>query len=102
MAIIKFFIFYPFKNYTRNYCGCQVFIRKIYDNNSMSKFKERLKELRIEKGFTQKQISQVLNISEDSIYNWEKGRSEPSITDLINLAILLDVTIDYLVGKIEI
>ena len=68
----------------------------------MSKFKERLKELRIEKGFTQKQISQVLNISEDSIYNWEKGRSEPSITDLINLAILLDVTIDYLVGKTEI
>lgn len=68
----------------------------------MSKFKERLKELRKEKGFTQKQLSQVLNISEDSIYNWEKGRSEPSITDLINLAIFLDVTIDYLVGRTEI
>ena len=68
----------------------------------MNKFKERLKELRTEKGFTQKQIATELNVSEDSVYNWEKGRSEPSITDLINLAILLDVTIDYLVGKTEI
>lgn len=68
----------------------------------MSKFKERLKELRIEKNLTQKQLSKKLNISEDSIYNWENGRSEPSITDLINLSIILDVTIDYLVGKTEI
>ena len=68
----------------------------------MSKFKERLKELRTEKGLTQKQIAKELNVSEDSVYNWEKGRSEPSINDLINLAILLDVTIDFLVGKSEI
>ena len=95
-------MFFLFNNYTRNYYGCQVFFRKFYDNNSMNKFKERLKELRTEKGFTQKQIATELNVSEDSVYNWEKGRSEPSITDLINLAILLDVTIDYLVGKTEI
>ena len=68
----------------------------------MNKFKERLKELRIEKGLTQKQLAKELNISEDSVYNWEKGRSEPSINDLITLATMLDVTIDYLVGKTEI
>lgn len=68
----------------------------------MNKVKERLKELRIEKGLTQKQIAKELKISEDSIYNWEKGRSEPSILDLINLSTLLNVTIDYLVGKVEI
>ena len=68
----------------------------------MNKFKERLKELRIEKNLTQKQLSKKLNVSEDSIYNWENGRSEPSITDLINLSIILDVTIDYLVGKTQI
>ena len=68
----------------------------------MNKFKERLKELRTEKGFTQKQVAKELNVSEDSVYNWEKGRSEPSITDLISLSTLLDVTIDYLVGKTEI
>ena len=68
----------------------------------MSKFQERLKELRIEKGLTQKQLAKELNVSEDSVYNWEKGRSEPSINDLIILATMLDVTIDYLVGKTEI
>lgn len=89
-------------NNGRNICGCQVFYRKFYDNISMNKFKERLKELRIEKGLTQKQLAKELNVSEDSVYNWEKGRSEPSINDLITLATMLDVTIDYLVGKTEI
>ena len=65
----------------------------------MNKFKERIKELRKEKGLTQKQIANELRVSEDTVYNWEKGRSEPSIVDLINLAIVLDVTIDYLVGR---
>lgn len=68
----------------------------------MNKFKERIKELRKEKGLTQKQIANELRVSEDTVYNWEKGRSEPSIVDLINLAIVLDVTIDYLVGRTEI
>lgn len=68
----------------------------------MNKFKERLKELRSEKNLTQKQLSKKLNVSEDCVYNWENGRSEPSITDLINLATILDVTIDYLVGKTDI
>lgn len=68
----------------------------------MSKFKERLQELRKEKRLTQKQIAKEINVSEDSVYNWEKGRSEPSITDLISLANLLNVSIDYLVGRVEI
>ncbi len=65
-------------------------------------FKQRLKELRIEKGFTQKQLSKLINVSEDCIYFWEKGRSEPSILDLINLANIFNVTVDYLIGNVDI
>jgi DNA-binding XRE family transcriptional regulator len=63
------------------------------------KFTERLKELRKEKNLTQKQLSKLINVSEDCIYFWEKGRSEPSILDLINLSNVFEVSIDYLVGK---
>lgn len=67
----------------------------------MNKFAKRLKELRGRK-YTQKELAEKINVSKDSIYNWEKGRSEPSIDDLILLATVLDVTIDYLVGKDDI
>lgn len=66
------------------------------------KFKDILKSLRKEKRLTQKEVAHELNVSPDSIYNWERGRSEPSIDDLINLADFFNVTIDYLVGRREI
>lgn len=68
----------------------------------MDIFKENLKELRKEFCLTQKQLANKINVSEDCIYFWEKGRSEPSITDLINLSRLFNVSIDYLVGNVEI
>ena len=67
----------------------------------MNKFKERLRELRKFKNLTQKQLASKLNISEDCVYNWEKGRSEPSILDLINLSNYFNTSIDYLVGRVD-
>lgn len=66
------------------------------------KFKERLKELRKQNRFLQTQLAEKINVSKDTVHNWEKGRSEPSLLDLINLATVLDTSIDYLVGKDEI
>ena len=68
----------------------------------MNTFKEILKALRKEKNITQKSLSKEIKVSEDCIYYWEKGRSEPSIIDLINLAKFFDVSIDYLVGRVDI
>lgn len=65
----------------------------------MDNFKQNLKQLRQSKSLTQKDLAKQINVSEDCIYFWEKGRSEPSILDLINLANFFDVSIDYLVGR---
>lgn len=61
-------------------------------------FKTRLKELRIEKGFSQLEIANVLNMSKMAISHWEKGNSEPSIEQLKILARMFDVSVDYLIG----
>ena len=66
------------------------------------KFKERLKELRKQNELTQKALGIDANVSEDCISDWERGKSEPCLQDLIKLAIALNTTIDYLVGKDEI
>lgn len=62
-------------------------------------FKTRLKELRMENNESQQALGRVLNMSKMAISHWEKGHSEPSISQLISIANHYDVTIDYLVGK---
>ncbi len=64
-------------------------------------FQERLKELRTEKGWKQKELAARLNVTDDCVHFWEKGRSEPSIAQIIQLSTLFDVSIDYLLGKID-
>ncbi|MBQ7797989.1 MAG: helix-turn-helix transcriptional regulator [Clostridia bacterium] len=66
------------------------------------KFKDRLKELRKINHLFQRELAEKINVSVYIVSDWEKGRSEPCLQDLINLAVALNTTIDYLVGKDEI
>lgn len=54
----------------------------------------RLKELRVRKGKTQKDVAEYLMISPQSVSKWEKGESLPSIEYLPKLADFLDCGID--------
>lgn len=58
---------------------------------------KRLKELRIENKLTQKQISEIVNISRQSYATYEDG-TKPPIDVLIALSNHYNVSIDYLVG----
>lgn len=60
--------------------------------------KQRLKELRSEKGMTQTDVARRLNMSKMAVSHWEKGNSEPSIEQLKALAAMFDTSVDYLVG----
>lgn len=61
-------------------------------------FSERLKELRIEKGVGQIELSKEINVSKGIISLWENGLREPKLSNLISLSQFFDVSIDYLVG----
>lgn len=63
--------------------------------------KNRLKELRIEKGKTQKEMAKDLGTTDVSIGRYEAGTREPK-TDILNaLADYFDVTTDYLLGRTD-
>lgn len=64
----------------------------------MDIFATKLKETRTEKGFTQKQLAEAIKTTDDSIYSWEKGRSQPSLEMLRALSKFLEVSTDYLLG----
>ena len=61
-------------------------------------FCERLKELRIEKGVGQIELSKAINVSKGIISLWENGLREPKLSNLIALAQFFEVSMDYLVG----
>lgn len=61
-------------------------------------FCERLKALRLEKNLSQPELAKLINVSNGMISFWENGVNEPTITNLIKLSKLFDVSTDYLVG----
>ncbi len=62
---------------------------------------ERLKELRIEKGFTLKYVAEKLNVTIRTICRYEDGTREPSISMLKSLCDFYDVSADYLIGRTD-
>ena len=64
----------------------------------MVKFKERLKELRLEKELSQEELARALKINQRSISNWETGARQPDFETLILIAEYFSVTTDYLLG----
>ena len=61
-------------------------------------FAENLKYLRNSKQLAQKELALYLGLSANCICEWEKNRSEPSISTIKNLAELFEVSADYLLG----
>ena len=66
-----------------------------------NKFGERLKELREEEGLSRLGLAKRLNVSVRLISYWENGKRECSFDTLIQLADLLNTSIDYLLGRKE-
>lgn len=54
-------------------------------------FSERLKDLRQEKGLSQKSVANKLGVAVSTYANWEQGRTEPSIYDIYNLLWVFDI-----------
>lgn len=64
----------------------------------MDVFQQRVKEIRIERGLTQVELAAIVQTTNDSIYSWEKGRSQPSVEMIRRLCVALRVSADYLIG----
>lgn len=62
-------------------------------------FGKRLREMRMFRHYTQQQLADILNIALRSYQKYEQGEREPSFSMLIYIADVLDVSIDYLMGR---
>ena len=60
---------------------------------------ENIRSLRIDGGYTQKQIAEYLGVSQNTYSQYEIGVLNYSVDTLIRLADFYNVSVDYLVGR---
>lgn len=58
---------------------------------------KRLKDARIESGYTQEQVAEQLDVSRQTISSWENGRTFPDIVSVVSLSDIYDVSLDALI-----
>ncbi len=59
----------------------------------------RLKQCRLDAGFSQQYVAITLGVKGPSVSNWESGKTMPTAENLIALSKLYGVSIDYLLGN---
>ena len=64
----------------------------------MEIFCERLKELRQLKNWSLRDLANQVKVSQTAINRWEKNLRIPNIDNLKQLAIVFNVSADYLIG----
>lgn len=62
-------------------------------------YSERIKGLRKDKGLSQSELGNYLDVSASAIYKWENGKSQPDISSIIRMSKLFGVSSDYIIGS---
>jgi transcriptional regulator with XRE-family HTH domain len=60
---------------------------------------ERLKEKRLEKGWSKNYAAEEMNLSQSVYFRYESGESLPSYSAIKNMALTLGTSVEYLTGK---
>lgn len=60
---------------------------------------QKIKQLRLEKKLSQKQLGEILNVSDKTISKWETGCTLPDIEMIQKIAQYFDISIDELINQ---
>lgn len=63
---------------------------------------KNLRLLREERGLSQQKLAEMLNTTQQSIFKYERTKSEPDIATLIQIADIFGVSVDYLIGNTDV
>lgn len=64
-------------------------------------FGKRLMEVRKERGLSQEDLATLIGTKGPAIGRYERGAANPTIEVAMRLADALDISLDYLVGKVD-
>ena len=65
-------------------------------------FRDQIKRIRLQNGFSQAQVASKLGVSQGAVSQWENGRTRPDPDQLVQLARLFSVSLDYFVEDLPV
>ena len=63
---------------------------------------KKLRALREERGMEQKDVARALGVNPSAVTRWESGEKRPELNNLVRLADLFGVSVDYILGRTEV
>lgn len=67
----------------------------------MNKLKISLAAARVNAEMTQEDVAKEMHVSKNTVVNWEKGKSEPTISQSIELSKLYNMPLEYIFFTLE-
>nr|WP_231701418.1 helix-turn-helix transcriptional regulator [Clostridium botulinum] len=67
----------------------------------LAEIKDRLKYERLRKDLNQTEMAKLLNVSKQTVSNWENGNRIPDTLTLSKLADFFNCSVDYILGRSE-
>lgn len=67
----------------------------------MFNFGERLRQIREQRGLTQRQFAEKIGSTERGIQRYESGAREPAFRVILSILDNVDVSADYLLGRTD-
>lgn len=61
-------------------------------------FSNELKELMVERKISQQTLANQIGVSQRAVSKWLRGESEPTATNIFNIAVYFSVSADFLLG----
>ena len=74
-------------------------LKKQKEEEKKNLFSVRLKELRLQHGFSQEELAEQIGIKQNSYSDWENGKSKPNYEKLEKIADFFGVSLDWLFGR---
>ena len=59
----------------------------------------QIRKYRTEAGFTQEKLAEIMDVSPQSVSNWESGKNAPDIDKLVDLARVLNTSVGRLLEE---
>lgn len=74
-------------------------LKKQKEEEKKNLFSVRLKELRLQHGFSQEELAEKIGIKQNSYSDWEHGKCKPNYEKLEKIADFFSVSLDWLFGR---
>lgn len=82
-----------------NISATLVVMNNLRNQETLTKFGDRLKTLRVTKGLTLEQLAFEADVELSQVHRVEKGKINPTLTTLVAFAKGLGITLSELVGE---